>query len=36
MSTPVSNEMLKVRDLNAFYGKSHVLRGVSMDVPKVA
>lgn len=24
--------MLSVRDLNAFYGKSHVLRGVNMDV----
>ncbi len=24
--------MLEVRDLNAFYGKSHILRGVNMDV----
>jgi len=34
MSSLVSNEMLKVHDLHAFYGKSHVLRGVCMDVPK--
>lgn len=25
--------MLKIQDLHAFYGKSHVLRGVSMDIP---
>ncbi|HST00664.1 MAG TPA: ATP-binding cassette domain-containing protein, partial [Usitatibacter sp.] len=24
--------MLEVRDLHAFYGKSHVLHGVSLDV----
>lgn len=24
--------MLKIEDLHAFYGKSHVLRGVSMEV----
>lgn len=26
------SNMLEVRDLNAFYGKSHILRGVSLDV----
>jgi branched-chain amino acid transport system ATP-binding protein len=26
--------MLKVQDLHAFYGKSHVLRGVSMEVKR--
>ncbi|WP_068011300.1 ABC transporter ATP-binding protein [Pseudovibrio axinellae] len=26
--------MLKIRGLHAYYGKSHVLRGVDMDVPK--
>ena len=26
--------MLTVRDLNAFYGKSHILQGVSLDVQK--
>ncbi|MEC9102546.1 MAG: ABC transporter ATP-binding protein, partial [Pseudomonadota bacterium] len=24
--------MLEVKDLNAFYGKSHVLRGVNMEI----
>jgi len=24
--------MLEVRDLHAFYGKSHILQGVSFDV----
>ncbi|MGE5130298.1 MAG: ATP-binding cassette domain-containing protein, partial [Sphingomonadaceae bacterium] len=24
--------MLEVRDLNAYYGKSHILQGVSFDV----
>ena len=28
--------MLEIRDLNAFYGKSHVLRGVNMAVPRAA
>ena len=28
--------MLEIRDLNAFYGKSHVLRGVNMAVPPAA
>lgn len=26
--------MLKIQDLHAYYGKSHVLRGVSMEVPE--
>jgi branched-chain amino acid transport system ATP-binding protein len=28
----MSKPMLEVRDLNAFYGKSHILRGVNMQV----
>lgn len=28
----MTQAMLSVRDLNAFYGKSHVLRGVNMDI----
>jgi len=31
MSAP-ANELLRVRNLHAYYGKSHVLRGVNMDV----
>lgn len=34
MNETNANEMLKIRDLHAFYGKSHVLRGVTMDVRK--
>lgn len=30
----MTEPMLSVRDLHAFYGKSHVLRGVTLDVPK--
>ncbi len=29
---PVAPPMLEVRGLNAFYGKSHVLRGVDLDI----
>ena len=28
------NNMLEVRDLHAFYGKSHILHGVNLDVPE--
>lgn len=31
MNNP-SKQLLKIRDLHAYYGKSHVLRGVNMDV----
>lgn len=26
--------MLEIRDLNAFYGKSHIIQGISFDVPE--
>ena len=26
--------MLNIKDLNAFYGKSHILRGVSLNIKK--
>ncbi len=29
-----TDPMLRIHDLNAYYGKSHVLRGVTMDVEK--
>lgn len=32
----MSDAILQLKDVNAFYGKSHVLRGVSMEVPKGA
>ena len=28
--------MLNIKDLNAFYGKSHILRGVNLNVEKGA
>jgi len=31
LPTPILN-MLEVRDLNAWYGKSHILRGVNFNV----
>jgi branched-chain amino acid transport system ATP-binding protein len=31
-SSPVASTLLSVRDLNAWYGESHVLHGVSLDV----
>jgi len=30
----VADPMLKVRDLHAYYGESHVLHGMSFDIPK--
>lgn len=32
MSDAATQPMLSVKDLNAFYGKSHVLRGVNMEI----
>ncbi len=32
MSNAATQPMLSVKDLNAFYGKSHVLRGVNMEI----
>ena len=26
--------MLKIKDLNAYYGKSHIIRGVDLDIEK--
>ena len=26
--------MLKIKDLNAYYGKSHILRGIDLDIKK--
>jgi branched-chain amino acid transport system ATP-binding protein len=32
VSAPASSPVLRIRDLNAFYGESHVLHGVDLDV----
>jgi len=32
MTEPLTGPMLEVRDLHAFYGKSHILQGVNFDV----
>ena len=32
MTAPASAPVLRIRDLNAFYGESHVLHGVDLDV----